>query len=118
MLTSIFIRGQIDALHNQDEDTDLDLDDSDYDSVQESNDFGNVSLGSAQPSCTFRELEQSHLQDMAFTRFRLRFRDFLDILLRQNDSPVKIHHNHPLSIDAEQLVGNSWLIVLFTFIIK
>jgi hypothetical protein len=117
MLTSIFIRGQIDTLYNQDHDEDTDLNDSDHASVQISANvvglFGNVSLGSAQPSCTFRELEQSHLQDRAFTRFRLRFRDFLDILLRQNDSPIEIHHNHSLSIDAEQLVGNFWLIALF-----
>lgn len=114
MLTSIFIRGQIDFLHGQD----ADIDGDDLDHVQESDLLCDISanasglpenafLGAAQPPCTFRELEQSHLQDVAFTRFRLRFRDFLDILLRRPDSPIKMQHNRPLSIDAEQLVSNS-----------
>jgi hypothetical protein len=106
MLTSVFIRGQINALHDQDEDTEI----SDIQDLHEVGSnaiglFGNVSLGAAQPSCTFRELEQSHQQDTAFARFRLRFRDFLDVLLRQPNSPIKIQHNHPLSINAEQLVS-------------
>jgi hypothetical protein len=52
-------------------------------------------------------LEQSQQQDTAFTRFWLWFRDFLDILLRQPDSPIEIQHNYPLFIDAEQLVSKS-----------
>jgi hypothetical protein len=109
MLTSIFIRGQIDALHNQNEEIE-DVDINEAVGLL----FGNVSLGAAQPSCTFRELEQSCQQDVAFARFRLRFRDFLDVILRQPNSPIEIQHNNPLSIDAEQLVSNLRSIVALT----
>jgi hypothetical protein len=116
MLTSIFIRGQIDALNDQNEDSDIE--DMNANDAQDPNtpagsnaSFGNVSIGAAQPSCTFRELEQSCQKDAAFSRFRLRFRDFLDILLRRQDSPIQIQHNHSLSIDAEQLVSDFKLVV-------
>ena len=107
MLTSVFIRGQIDALYDQSEpeDEESDLCKVGTDAVGL---FGNATLGSAQPSCTFQELEQSHQHDVAFTRFRLQFRDFLNILLRQPDSPITIQHNHLLSIDARQLVSISF----------
>lgn len=106
MLTSIFIRGQINALYDQDEDIEInDIQDLHEVGTNAIGLFGNVFLGAAQPSCTFQDLEQSHQQDMAFGRFRLRFGNFLDILLRRPDSPIKIQHNHPLSIDAKQLVS-------------
>ena len=108
MLTSIFIRGQIDALYDQDEDTEInDIQDLHEVGTSMVGLFGNVFLGAAQPPCTFQDLEQSHQQDSAFARFRLRFRDFLDVLLRQNDSPIEIQHNRPLFIDAQQLVSKS-----------
>jgi hypothetical protein len=107
MFTSIFIRGQIDALCDQskDEDEESDPCEAGTDTVGL---FGNATLGSAQPSCTFQELEQSRQHDVAFTRFRLRFREFLNILLRQPDSHIKIPDNHLLSIDAKQLVSISF----------
>jgi hypothetical protein len=110
MLTSIFIRGQINAIYDHDEDTEInDIQDLHEVGTNAIGLFGNVFLGAAQPSCTFCDLKQSHQQDVAFTRFRLRFGNFLDVLLRRPDSPIEIQHNHPLFIDAEQLMSKLWL---------
>jgi len=114
MLTSIFIRGQINALDESDEDTEInDIQDLYEVNANAVGTFGNVFLGAVQPSCTFQDLEQSHQQDMAFTRFRLRFGNFLNALLRQPDSPIEIQHNRPLSIDTKQLVSKLWLAFIF-----
>ena len=114
MLTSIFICGQINALYNQDEDVEInDIQDLHEVGANANGVFGNVFLGAAQPPCTFQNVEQSYQQDMAFARFRIRFGNFLNTLLRQPDSPIKIQHNHWLSIDAEQLVSELYRLVGF-----
>lgn len=120
ILTSLVIRSQIEALET--ETISLQYDDP-QDGPHEhdaSNDkisnvlekkvnitsFGNISIGSPEKPCTFQELEREHQDDPAFERFRIRFGEFLDILLREQDSPVKISHNQPLSIKANELVSD------------
>jgi hypothetical protein len=54
MLTSISIRSQINALYDQDEDTEInDIQDLHEVGINANGLFGNVFLSAAQPSCTF-----------------------------------------------------------------
>ena len=110
MLTSIFIRDQIDMLEAEADKASEDITDiCDLHEVGASGAglFGNVFLGAAQPPCTFQELEQSHHPDPAFGRFRIQFALFLTGLLRQSDSPVQIDPIHLLSLNADDSVSSA-----------
>jgi hypothetical protein len=109
LLTSLFIRSQIDALQDGGEDEDKDENLSEIQSLQKiglcgSGSFGNVFLGAAEPPRTFRDLEQNQHQDPAFQRFRIRFASFLDTLLRRPDSPIQLDTGR-LTIGADELVS-------------
>lgn len=124
MLTSVFIRSQIDALQDDDnENPDDMISDVSQETTSVSQDpsltsFGNVTLGASEKPRSFREFELTRQQDPAFERFRLRLASFLDVLLRRDDSPVRINHNQPLVINPDDKVSNNVVIFLFDSIPK